>query len=143
MAEFLNIIFSLPTAVFTWPLMLVTLYWVIALAGVFDLHWFDGADAALDGAAGALDGAVEGAVDGAADAVADGLSQLGDMLPDGSLESAPVGAEAMPGPWHLFGMGGVPRSYTGSLMIFFGWTFSVLGSYYVPGFRIWRPAVCG
>ncbi|MEO1369065.1 MAG: hypothetical protein AAFX50_17960, partial [Acidobacteriota bacterium] len=36
---------------------------------------------------------------------------------------------------HHFGMGGVPRTYTGSLMILFGWVFSVLGSYHVPGFQ--------
>ncbi|MEM8993827.1 MAG: hypothetical protein AAGF23_03435 [Acidobacteriota bacterium] len=128
MAEFFDIIFSLPTAVFTWPLMLVALYWTVALAGLFDLEWLDGADAAIDGA---VDGAIDGAVDGAAD----GLSRLGDLLPEGSLESAPAGAEAMPGALHHFGMGGVPRTYTGSLMILFGWVFSVLGSYHVPGFQ--------
>ena len=66
MTEFIDIIFSLPTAVFTWPLMLVVLYWGVALAGLFNLEWFDGADAALDGAAGAVDGAIDGAVDGVA-----------------------------------------------------------------------------
>lgn len=149
MAEFLDIIFSLPTAIFTWPLMLVTLYWGVALAGFFDLHWFDGADAALNGGAGALDGAVDGAADGIAEAISGGMAKVegglakieGGMakleaaLPDGSLESAPAGAESMPGRWHSLGMGGVPRTYTGSLMIFFGWVFSVLASYHVPGYE--------
>ncbi|MEM1177460.1 MAG: hypothetical protein AAGM22_03890 [Acidobacteriota bacterium] len=135
MAEFLDIIFSLPTAVFTWPLMLVALYWTVALAGLFNFEWLDGADAALDSAAGALDGAIDGAVDGAVQGAAGGLTKLGDMLPEGSLESAPAGAESMPSALHHFGMGGVPRTYTGSLMILFGWIFSVLGSYHVPGFQ--------
>ena len=69
MTEFFNIIFSLPTAVFTWPLMLVVLYWGVAAFGLFNLHWFDGAGAALEGSAGALDGAVEGAIDGVVDSV--------------------------------------------------------------------------
>ncbi|MEO1370824.1 MAG: hypothetical protein AAFX50_26885, partial [Acidobacteriota bacterium] len=87
MAEFFDIIFSLPTAIFTWPLMLVALYWTVALAGLFDLEWLDGADAAIDGA-------VEGTIDGAAESAVDGLSRLGELLPEGSLESAPAGAEA-------------------------------------------------
>ena len=148
MTEFFNIIFSLPTAVFTWPLMLVVLYWGVAALGLVNLHWFDGAGAALEGSAGALDGAVEGAIDGVVDGVdgagsgvvealsaklEGGLAKVEGVLPEGSFEHVQPGS--LPGPWHLFGMGEVPRTFSGSLIIVFGWTFSVLASYFVPGYE--------
>lgn len=152
MTEFFDIIFSLPTAVFTWPLMLVVLYWGLSAAGLGGL---DGGLDSLDGAVdGAVDGAIDGAVDGAAEAldgaldgvaakiegvsakVEGGLAKVEAALPDGAIDVVPAGAEKMmPGPWHAFGMGDVPRTFSGSLIIIFGWTFSVLGSYFVPGYE--------
>ena len=118
MSEFFNIVFSLPTAVFTWPLMLVTLYWGLSLTGLFSAEGLH----------------VDGALDGAAEAVTEGLAQVGDALPDGALEAH--GGVHESHRWSIgLGFGDVPRSFSWSLMVLFGWIFSLAGSYYVPGFK--------
>ena len=52
MSEFLSAAFSLPTAAFTWLLMPITLYWIVAIFGVFNIDWMDGMEGAVEGAGG-------------------------------------------------------------------------------------------
>lgn len=130
MTEFLSAAFTMPTAVFSVLLILVLLYWLIFLLGIFDLDLLDGvfdsADAldALDGA-DALD--AMDALDGA-DAL-DGVDGL-----DGAdaLDGAHAGGERS-GCLGVLGLGGVPVAIAGSLLVTFGWIFSYFGMGLVAG----------
>ena len=56
--------------------------------------------------------------------------------PHGGCEGHSHGAgDGRVGFFHYFAFGEVPRSTVGSLIVFFGWTSSMLGSVYVPGYR--------
>ena len=102
--EFLDYAFTMPTAVFSVLLILVILYWVLALLGSFSLEM-------LDAAEGAAEGLVEGA---------EGLTDA-----DGG---------GRPGFFDRLGFGDVPRTMSWSLVIFFGWLFSLAGTVYLPRF---------
>lgn len=118
--------FRLPTAVFTWMMIPVALYWIVSFAGFgsFDLDHLDALDGAVDGA---LDGAGEGLVEGAGEGLAEGAGEgAGEML-------APQ-VDAKPTFLETWGFGDVPRSFSWSLVLGFTWLFSLLGSLYVPGF---------
>ena len=83
MTEFLDIILSMPTLLFTVPLGLMLAYWVTVIVGGIDIDFLDGgADGAVEGA---LDGVMDGAVDGALDGVMDGAV-------DGALDGVMDGA---------------------------------------------------
>jgi hypothetical protein len=105
--ELLDYAFTMPTAVFSVLLGLVIVYWLLALLGNFSLEMLDAAEGALEGAA---DGLLDGA-DGAADA----------------------GGERG-GFFDRLGFGDVPRTITWSLVIFFGWLFSLVSTIYLPRF---------
>lgn len=126
---------SLPTVVFTVLLVPVVLYWALSFGGLFSLDWLDGADGAADGALdGALDGAADGALDGATDGVLHGSA-------DGAFGHLDGLHEVDLGDLHDFdsighgGFGHIPKSLVGSLLVVFGWTISLLGSLFVPGFQ--------
>lgn len=72
MDAFLTTMLSPPTVVFTVPLLLSLVYWLIAAIGLLDLDILDGALDGVDGALDGVDGALDGAADGAADAAVDG-----------------------------------------------------------------------
>lgn len=126
MQGFIDIVLSLPTVVFTVPLLLACGYWLLvvlggadpeALDGVLEgtdglFEGLDGAVESLDGATEALDGAAE-ALDGAAEA-ADGAESLG--TPGGALV------------WlaFLLRLGRVPVTVTLSVFVFLGWALSFL-----------------
>ena len=136
--ELLDLAFTMPTAVFSVLLVLVTLYWLLSLLGLFNLEMLDAADGLLellglfnlemlDAADGLLDGA---------DALGDGADALGDgadALADGA-DGALPDAGHRPGFFANLGFGDVPRSISWSLVIFFGWLFSFAGSVYLPQF---------
>ena len=87
MGDFVTTVLSLPTVLFTVPLLLSVLYWLFVVIGAVDLDALD----ALDGADGILDGAGEGALDGALDGLdADGFPGL-DAI-DGALDGLDAGA---------------------------------------------------
>ncbi len=83
MGEFVATVLSLPTVIFTVPLLLSLIYWLFVVIGAVGLDALDGAEGALEGG---LDGVADGALDGV-DALgvfdADGVPSLGAV--DGSL----------------------------------------------------------
>lgn len=119
--EFLDYAFTMPTAVFSVLLSLVILYWLLALTGLFSLEIFDAAD-------GVLEGAAEGLVEGAADGLLDGAEGVADAA-----DAADAGGDSA-GFFDRMGFGDVPRTITWSLVIFFGWLFSLAGTIYLPRF---------
>lgn len=106
--EVLHHAFSMPTAIFSVLLILVILYWLVSLLGLFSLEMFEAAD-------GLADGAAEGLAEGLADA-AEGLEEIGESDRPGMMR----------------GFGEVPRSISWSLIIFFAWLFSLLATIYLP-----------
>ncbi|MEZ6187363.1 MAG: hypothetical protein R3F62_20420 [Planctomycetota bacterium] len=116
MHEFLQVILSFPTVVFTVMLGVGTLYWCTVFLGLLDL---DLVDVDLDGAAdGALDGAVDGAAEGAADGAGDAL--------DGADEGGVLRFL-----FHALGVQEVPLTFSLSMVSVWSWLFSSLGSYYL------------
>lgn len=118
---FLQAAVSMPTAFWSVLMVLVGLYWTLSMLSGLNLDMLDGIDAldAFDGvdALDALDAA--DALDGvdALDA-ADGLDQVD-----------------APSFFDNIGFGDLPRTFTWSLNIVFGWAVSLLGSVYIPGFQ--------
>ena len=76
MGEFVTTVLSLPTVVFTVPLLLSLIYWLFVVIGAVDLD-------ALDGAEGALEGSLDGAADGALDGHLGGMDVLDGLEADG------------------------------------------------------------
>lgn len=103
--ELLDYAFTMPTAIFSVLLSLVLVYWLVSLLGLFNLEMLDAAE-----------GLAEGAAEGLAEGAAEGLAEAG--------ESG--------GFFRTMGFGDVPRSITWSLVIFFGWLFSLLATIYLP-----------
>ncbi|MCG8456485.1 MAG: hypothetical protein MI919_09395 [Holophagales bacterium] len=142
---FLEAALSMPTVVFSVLMVPVAFYWLLSLLGLFHLDFLDHADGAVDHALeGAVDHAFEGAVDHALEGTVDhaldhALDGAVDHAADHALEG--VGGHALESgglgdPDHLLGsLGHVPKTLSLSLLVFFGWTLSLLGSLYVPGFQ--------
>lgn len=129
MSEILSAAFSLPTAVFTWLLMPITLYWLVAVLGVFNIDWMEG-----------MEGAAEGAAEHAAESLADGFHHAvseGVLDVEASLEGAhgALEADGRGGFFKTAGFGDVPRSISWSLIVFFGWLTSLLATLHLPGFQ--------
>jgi hypothetical protein len=150
MDGFLRTLLSFPAVPFTVLLGISFLYWLFVLLGVVA---FDG-DGALEGgvkaagdaltggvkAAGdAVTGGLKGAAEAAGDAVTGGLKgaaeAAGDAVAGGSkgaaesLKAVAGGAPpASDGVLSLLGFGKVPTTISGSLLVFFGWVFSMFGS---------------
>lgn len=119
--DFFHEAFTMPTAVFSVLLVLVILYWLLAIFGGFHLDSLEGVSEAADSLA---DGALEGVADGALDGVA-----------DGALEGAAEGADlegVHHGWFETLGMAETPKSLLLSFFVFFAWLFSFLGMKYVP-----------
>ncbi|MEM8931804.1 MAG: hypothetical protein AAGE94_11560 [Acidobacteriota bacterium] len=158
LAPFLDAALRMPTAVFTWMLIPVGLYWVVSLSGVFSLDWIDGVDGAIDGASeGLAEAAGEALAESAGEALAESAGEAlaesagealaesaGEMLVESAGEAAHEAAgEVMidtldmhqrPSFLEHLSFGDVPRSFSWSLVIGFAWLFSLLGSVYIPGF---------
>lgn len=145
MAEFFDTAFTMPTTIWSVLLVLVGLYWLVSLFGIFDFEMLDGAldatealdgltdaaDGLLDGADGVLDGA-DGMLDGA-DGVLDGADGLLDGA-DGMLDGADgLDHHLHPRPsfFQHAGFGEMPRIISLSLIVVFGWTFSYFGTDWV------------
>jgi hypothetical protein len=99
-----DVIFSLPTVIFSLLLALSVVYWLFVIVGAVDLDALGGhADGAMDGAIdghidgaidGHVDGAIDGHVDGAIDGHADGAMDGGaDGHADGATEGHDVEVE--------------------------------------------------
>lgn len=96
MGDFVTTALSLPTVLFTVPLLLSVLYWLFVVMGAVDLDALD----ALDGADGLLDGAGEGGLDGldaafdSFDAGMEPVDALDGLDPDGANDGHSPGALA-------------------------------------------------
>jgi hypothetical protein len=139
MSEFLALITAFPTALFTVLMGVALLYWLMVILGALDIDIldadgaFEGADGAAEGAAeGALEGAVEGAAEGAAEGALEGAA---DGAADGVADGAADGTEGASG-----GLGGVlealrlrnaPITVVFSMIVFFGWVLSMVGTAYL------------
>lgn len=144
--EFLDRAFTLPTAVWSVLLILVGAYWLLSLltgGGVEALDGVDGAmDGALDGAMDGgldhvLDGGLDGAMDGGLDHALDGgVEHALQGTLDGGLDHALDGLEGHdydsgPRTHGLFGWLGfhdVPKTFSLSLVVLFGWLVSYFGT---------------
>lgn len=121
MSVFLHNVFSFPTLLFTVPLVIVLLYWLMVIVGALDVDLF-GVGGDVDGALdGALDGAAEGAAEGAADAV-DGLDG-----PD-ELDAADHATGGLATLLAYLKLRTVPLTVVISLVVFYGWCVTFWGS---------------
>ena len=151
MAEFLDLILSFPTVIFTALLGLAVPYWLLVILGALDLevvdsllgvHGADGIDGALHGGMdGAVDGAVHGVADaalhGAADAALHGaadaaLHGAADAAVHGAAESIGDAADAAHGGIiaTLLPGRGVPITIALSAVTLLSWMLSYTGMYF-------------
>ncbi len=132
MGEFLAILLSMPTVIFTVPLGLSVLYWLFVVVGAVDLEMLDGVldgplDGALDGAAdGALDGALDGAADGALDGAADGALDA-----DVDVDIDASGASMLATLLSALKLTKVPLTVSLSFIVLFSWLASFLATVHV------------
>jgi hypothetical protein len=126
---------SYPAVPWTVLLGVAFLYWVFVLLGVAA---FDGGDA-LHGTKAAGE-ALTGALKGAGEAITGGLKGAGDAAM-GSAKAAGEAARNLgsggtvsgTGSLSWLGLGKVPSTISGSLLIFFGWLFTMFGSSWLGG----------
>lgn len=133
MSAFFEAAFSLPTAIFSVLGILMGIYWLTFLFGLFDLEILDGIFDMFGGAAESVGSAAEsvgGALDGAASA-AEGLGGAADALggaTDGAVEGLTQGAEGVGDSGGCLGLGGVPTIITATAFTAFAWLASYFGS---------------
>jgi hypothetical protein len=115
--EFLDVMLSFPTVIFTFLLGIALIYWLLVILGALDLDLGDpggflhGADHALEGAHGALDGAGEAAHGGLDHhGSADAFSILG-----------------------ILGLHGVPLTMVLSVIVLVGWAVSGIATTLLRG----------
>lgn len=140
MSEFLEVMLSFPTVVFTVMLALSVIYWLFVILGALDMDLLGSADGAADGVAdGVVDGAVDGALDAgvhgaegalhgvehAVDGAAHAVHGGGHGAADG-LAGADGSAEAAGGFLSALKLRRVPVTVSFSLFSAFSWLFSCL-----------------
>jgi len=131
MTEFLEVMLSFPTVVFTVMLALSVLYWLFVILGTLDMDLLGSADGAADGAIdGALDAGVHGA-DCAIHGVEHAVSGAGHAVhgADGAADAlggADGTAEAAAGFFSALRLRRVPVTVSFSLFSAFSWLFSCL-----------------
>lgn len=137
MTEFIQAVFALPTVLFTVPLALSVLYWLLVILGAVDLEGLDGAvdgafdaglDGLFDGAAEALDGAFDAGIDGALDGAAEALDGAADSV-DASLDGSGSLVLDVLNALHLRD---VPMTVSLSILTLYGWVLSYLVTPLVP-----------
>lgn len=125
MEGFLRTLLSYPAVPFTVLLGISFLYWLFVLLGVVA---FDG-DGALEGGVKAAGDALTGGVKAAGDAVTGGVKAAGEAVTGGSKVAGesmkPSGGDGL---FSVLGFGKVPTTISGSLLVFFGWVFTMFGS---------------
>ncbi len=115
MQEFLNIILSMPTVVFTILMGVTVLYWVTVIMGAVDVDLFD------------LDIELEADADFDVDVDAD-LDADVDMDGDFDVESS---AGAFATLLMALGLVGVPLTISMSFLVIYNWSFTFLFSYFL------------
>jgi hypothetical protein len=144
MAEFLQLIVSFPTVIYTVLLGVATLYWMFAIMGAVDVDLLDldvdfdidGAEGALEGADGAFEGA-EGAFDGAEGAFdgAEGAFEGADGIADGAdgadaFEGIEESGSMLASMFSIFMVRGVPMTVSLSVIFIINWFITGMGTYY-------------
>jgi hypothetical protein len=127
--ELLDASLQFPTVVFTIVLGIVLLYWAFVLIGALDVDLFGG-DVHVDvsGAAKGIGDVLTGGAKGGAEAIhahGDAGGDAGDVDGHGGL-------------WHGLGLGDVPITISGSLIIVIAWCGSLLGAHYIAGPAGWQ-----
>ena len=115
MDEFLAIVFSFPTGVYTGLAIASMLYWLISLMGLVDGDLgLDGTDGAVEAAGAKIDGAAEGAIDAGVkvDGASGALSAIASILNALRLRNAPL-------------------TITLTLLWLFAWAAAFLGTRYL------------
>ena len=111
--DFVRFIFSGGMLIYTIPLLLIVLYWLVFVFGMIEIDWLDAADGTAEGAAeGAAEAAAEAAAEGAAGGLAEsaathlhhGLSQASEALAGGVMTGEIAGS----GMAHTIGRGMAP-----------------------------------
>ena len=130
MQEFLALILSLPTVIYTVLIALVLAYWLTVIVGALDVDLFD-IDADLDVDVD-MDLDIDVDVDLDVDVDVDVDVELGVDGMDGA--GADVGGDApeiggFAGALHALGLTGVPLTVTLSIFILYNWVFTFLGVY--------------
>ncbi len=110
--------FTMPTTVFSILLVLVVLYWLVTM-----LTGMDWVGDLADGVGGAADGVLEGVVESAADGLVEGAEAASDV----DFEAGRGPSESR-GWLRLLGLGELPSTLILSLLVVFGWVFSLGGS---------------
>lgn len=138
MTEFFQAITAMPTVLFTVPLGLACLYWLMVMVGALDMDVLD-LDSALEGAAeglegalggvdGAVDGALDGAIDGASDAALDGAAEAVDGALDGAAEGAgEASGSLLVDLINALHLRDTPMTVSLSFLVLFAWVLSYLG----------------
>jgi hypothetical protein len=154
MTEFLEILTSFPTALYTVLLGVVLVYWVMVVVGVVDLDSVDlggGLDGAAEGAMegvaegtmegvaegameGVAEGAMEGVAEGAAEGVAEGVAEgAAEGAADGATEAVDGAGGGLAGLLSSLGLRRAPLTVVSSLIIIYGWVLSyVLSALLLP-----------
>jgi hypothetical protein len=125
MSSFLDAILAYPTVFFTVPLGVTMLYWLFVILGAVGVDILDG-DVDLSAGAKAASGALEG-----------GAKAAGGML-DVDLEAGAKAAGGVAEGGHdshadsslseVLGFAGIPITVSGSFVIFFSWSLSLLAN---------------
>jgi len=120
----LDAVISFPGALYSVLLGVVLLYWISMLLGAVDLDVLGGAE--HGGADGAADAAMsgDGAADGHGDIGGDGHHDGGDVEIDGDVDGHGGVLSAL----GAVGLRKVPATVSISLLVIWGWLFSVLGA---------------
>ncbi|MBI2372775.1 MAG: glycine zipper family protein [Deltaproteobacteria bacterium] len=147
MGEFIGLITSFPTVLYTVGLTVALLYWLFVIVGAVDIDLLDGegavhalghgaGEAAAHGAAHALgDGVIEAAAHGAAHAVGDGvvegaLDAAGHAAPE--LDHAEAGGAHLADLLHALRLRQAPLTVVLSFLFFFGFAISATAASLLP-----------
>jgi hypothetical protein len=122
MGEFLTIISSYPTVIFTVLVGVAVLYWGMVVLGAFDIDLLDVGD-------GGADGLGEGAAEGATDALGEGAAEA---ATEGATEGAAgAGTGTVAGLLSALRLRSAPLTVVLSLIFFFSWLICFLAMRFV------------
>jgi len=131
--EFLAIVFSFPTGVYTGLAIASMLYWLVSLLGLVDGDLgLDGTDGAVEAAGAKIDGAAEAldAIDGAAEAAGakvDGAAEAAGAKVDGASGALSAIASIL----NALRLRHAPLTITLTVLWLFAWAAAFLGTRYL------------
>lgn len=141
MSQLLQVISSFPTVIFTILMVAVVLYWLLVILGALDLDLLGGGDGAADGAAEGVGGDV-GDVGDAGDLGGHDAGDLGDHGGDVGDHGGDAGdhggdhgevhhGHGLGALLSALGLRKAPVTVVFSLIVFFAWTLTIVGSTYL------------